>query len=110
MSETKRLKLSIIEVGQVQEIQGKTGAFSKLSFKAKNGDGKELSYAVFTKALFEAIKQGETIDAEVEPTSKEMPDGNTIINRNIKQIFKDGQPVAVKGRGWQQGGTPEQFK
>jgi hypothetical protein len=85
-----RIKLTITEVKEVQLV-GERGA-QKLAFKAKSPDGKELEYFTFRTSLFDEIKKGAEIDAEVEVKTREYGDA-TFVNRQVSQIYKDGQPI-----------------
>lgn len=101
-----RIKLQVTEVSEPKEV-GQKGA-KKLSLKAKSPDGKELSYFTFRTSIFEFVKKDASLDAEVEVKTREY-DGNTYTDRQINQIFIDGNPVGGQARQWQgRGDTPEQ--
>lgn len=100
----ERKKLTVTEVKQ-DELTGKDGrTYTKLSFKAINGDNTDLWYFTFSKALFDTIKVGAVLDAEVEVSENQYG-----TNRKVTQIYKDGQPVGNKG-GRSFGRSPEQEK
>jgi len=106
-AETKRIKLKVIEVKDRQPI-GDKGAI-KLAFKAK-ADDEEHWYYTFRSSLFETIEegQGETLEADVE--IKETEQWGT--QRDVKQIYVEGQPVGGKKQGgWQpRGKSPEELE
>ncbi|MDD5220257.1 MAG: hypothetical protein PHV11_06810 [Candidatus Bipolaricaulis sp.] len=103
---SERKKLTISEVKEQQPI-GDKGAI-KLAFLAKDGEDSNLWYLTFSKALFDNIKAGAVIDAEVEVSEREY-NGNKYTDRKVTQIYKDGQPVGNKGQfGRGYGRSPEQ--
>ncbi len=93
-----RLILKVTEVSEPKEF-GNKGS-KKLVFKAKNPEGKELSYLTYRTTLFESIKVGAEIDAEVEIKTREY-EGNTYTDRQVSQIFVDGQPLGGQKKQWQ---------
>ena len=98
----ERKNLTITEVKSVEKV-GKNQT-PKLSFKAKDGD-KELWYFSFRTSLFEAIKEGQTVNADVETEQR-----GEYTNRRIVQIYVDGQPVVSKGSGRSYGKSPEELE
>jgi len=90
MSERKNLK--ILEVKPAQNVGQKQ--IPKLSFKASD-DGAEYMYFTFKRNVFDLIKEGEVIEADVE-TSSHWYDGQEYWDRKVTQVYKDGQPVNVK--------------
>jgi len=100
----ERKTLTITQVEEVKKVGDKQ--IPKLSFKAKDGD-KELSYFTFKSSLFELIKVGQTINAEVETSTREW-EGNEYTDRRVVQVYVDGQPVNVKG-GYR-GKSPEELE
>jgi len=99
---SERKNLTIIQVKEIQKVGDKQ--LPKLSFTAKDGD-KELSYFTFRPTLFDLIKEGQTISADVETEVK-----GEYTNRKVVQIYVDGQPVAVKrGEGYR-GKSPEELE
>jgi hypothetical protein len=100
---SERKNLTITEVGQITSGDRKDGKgkWQSLPFKAKDGD-KELSYSTFRTSLFDAIKQGATIQAEVEVKQE-----GDWINRRVVQIYVEGQPIGVKGQ--YRGKSPEEL-
>ena len=101
---SERKNLTITEVGQITSGDRKDGKgkWQSLPFKAKDGD-KELSYSTFRTSLFDAIKQGATIQAEVEVKQE-----GDWINRRVAQIYVEGQPIGVKGQ--YRGKSPEEIE
>jgi hypothetical protein len=91
--EITRKKLTVISADEPRPYGSKGGTLVK--FKAKNGDGKELTFTVFSKSLFEYIKPGAELDCEIDTSSREH-EGNTYTDRTITQIFIGGEPVAQK--------------
>jgi hypothetical protein len=103
MSERKTLTIT-----QVKEIErfGADNQGQKLVFRAKEGNA-ESEYITFKRNLFDKIKVGETINADVETSTKEWG-GQPHTEHRITQIYVEGQPVAVK-RGYQ-GKSPEELE
>ena len=104
-----REQLKIIEVKDIQKV-GEKGA-ELLKFKAQGPDGKELWFQTFRKSLFDAIKAGVSIDADIEVKTEER-NGTEYTNRQVSQIYRGGQPVAVKGQfqGYRNSGkSPEEI-
>ena len=104
-----REALTIIEIKDVKEV-GTKGA-QVLAFKARGPDGKELWYSTFRKSLFDAIKPGESIAADVEVKTQER-EGATFTNRQVNRVYVGEQPVAVKGQfqGYRNSGkSPEEI-
>lgn len=107
---SERIKLIVTEAKEPQEV-GSKGA-KKLTFKGKSPDGTILSYFTFKTSLFEYIKKNAELDAEVEVKSREV-DGNTYVDRQVQQLFVNGQPVgSVKGEfkpgGYSRQSNPEE--
>ena len=104
-----REALTIIEIKDVKEV-GTKGA-QVLAFKARGKDGKELWYSTFRRSLFDAIKPGRSIAADVEVKTQER-EGATFTNRQVNQVYVGEQPVAVKGQfqGYRNSGkSPEEI-
>jgi len=102
MIERKTLVVTSVEpIKKVGERQ-----VPKLSFKAKDGD-KELSYFTFRQSLFDMVKPGQTISADVDTKTREY-EGNTYTDRAVVQIYRDGQPIAAKP-GFRAGKSPEEL-
>ena len=76
-----------------QPIQSMYGA-GKDKPMLKFKDDKGIEYAVFKPELFDLIKAGETIQAEVQV--KESTNPNYPDNHNIFNIFQDGKPTIQK--------------
>jgi hypothetical protein len=101
MSERK-----ILTITQVEEVK-KVGdrQIPKLSFRAREGDNELAAiYFTFRPNLFEAIKEGQIIIADVETEQK-----GEYTNRKVTQIYAKGQPIAVK-RGEYRGKSPEELE
>ena len=90
-----REQLKIIEVKDVKPV-GSKGA-ELLAFKAQGKDGKALWYQTFRRSLFDSIKVGATIAADVEVKTQER-EGATFTNRQVSQVYVGEQPMAVKGQ------------
>ena len=80
-----RKTLTITQVDEIKKVGDKQ--IPKLSFKAKDGD-KELTYFTFKSSLFEAIKEGQTISADVEIKTREW-EGQEYTDRRVVQIYVD---------------------
>lgn len=103
----ERKNLTITGVEEIKKVGAKQ--IPKLSFKAKDGD-KELSYFTFKSSLFESIKEGQTINADVEVSTREW-EGQGYTDRRIVQIYVDGQPLGGKGGGQSyRGKSPEELE
>ena len=102
MPERKTLK--ILEAKPVEKV-GRNQT-PKLSFKASDGE-KELWYFSFRNSLFDAIKQGETIDADVETSTREW-DGQEYTDRKVVQVYVNGQPLG--GQKAYRGKSPEEIQ
>lgn len=92
----ERIKLTVKETSEPREV-GSKGA-KKLQFKASGPDGKELTYFTFSTRLFEYIRNGETIDCDIDTTTRDH-EGNTYTDRKLVQIYENGQPVMVQQQG-----------
>ena len=97
----ERKTLTITQVNDIQKVGEKQ--IPKLSFKAKDADG-EFLYSTFRSSLFDAIKQGSVIDAEVDVKQ----DGDWI-NRRVVQIYVNGQPIGGQKQGFR-GKSPEELE
>jgi hypothetical protein len=102
---SERKNLTITQVNEVQKVGDKQ--IPKLSFKAKDGD-KELTFFTFKTSLFDLIKQGQAINADVETSSREW-DGQTYTDRKVVQVYVDGQPVSGKPQQGYRGRSPEEL-
>lgn len=103
----QRIKLSVIEVKDPQEI-GDKGA-KKLVFKARNPEGKELQYFTFNQKLFPHIMKDTELDADVDTSNREY-NGETYTDRKIVQVYVGNEPVTGKpGGGWK-GKSPEELE
>ena len=100
-----RQKLTISHVGEPQAV-GDKGA-QKVTLKAKGEDGKELQYYTFSKSLVPFLKIGETVEALVTVSQREVGDA-IYTDRKITEIYIDGQPVSSKGQGGKPGFQPYQ--
>jgi len=102
----ERKNLTVTEVKEIQRF-GADNQGQKLSFKARDGDT-ELLYITYKRSFFDKIKQGETISADVEVSTREW-EGQTYTDRKIVQIYVDGQPVSSKGTQYR-GKSPEELE
>ncbi|MGD0794944.1 MAG: hypothetical protein ABR958_05055 [Dehalococcoidales bacterium] len=106
----ERCKLKVIEVKEPRQV----GQAEVLEFLATGDPGnKTLKYGAWTKILYEYIKKGAVIDAEIETkiSDKTDPGGEHYVSRRIMQLYIDGQPVIKKagtGRAW--GKSPEEIR
>jgi len=100
----ERKTLTITEVNEIQKVGDKQ--IPKLSFKARGNEAEEaISYFTFKSSLFDYIKTGQTITADVETEQR-----GEYTNRRIVQVYKDGQPVVSKGQGRSYGKSPEELE
>lgn len=113
MAIENKVKLNVTTVSEPKEV-GTKGA-KKLSFKATAADGKEYSYQSFSTRLFDYIKTGAAIEADVDTSSHEY-ENNIYTDRKVTQIYVNGQPVMAANTGTGKGGnynrnqlTPEQW-
>lgn len=102
----ERKNLTITQVNEIQKVGNKQ--IPKLSFRARENDN-ELAgmYFTFKSSLFELIKEGQTITADVETSTREW-EGNTYTDRKITQVYVDGQPVS--GKSQYRGKSPEELE
>jgi len=96
-----KIKLTITEVKESIKV-GDKGA-EKLSFKAKDPDGKDYWYFTFSKRLFSSIQKDKEIEADVDISSHDF-EGNTYIDRKVTEVYVDGKSVAPKSSGGYGGG------
>lgn len=97
----ERIKLTVTEVGEPKEVGDRK--IPKLTFKAKNSEGQELTYFTFFRALFPHIISGAEIEAQIETTTRQHETG-TYIDRKVVQLYVGGEPVINAGKGQQGGG------
>lgn len=100
---SERKSLTITQVEEVKKVGDKQ--IPKLSFRAREG-ANELAaiYFTFKSNLFELIKEGQTINADVETEQR-----GEYTNRKIVQIYVDGQPTGGKKEGYR-GKSPEELE
>jgi len=104
---SERKNLTIIEVKPIKKIGDKQ--IPKLSFRASDGE-RELEYHTFRSSLFDAVKAGEAIDADIEIKTREW-EGETYTDRRVVQIYVDGQPLGGKKSGqFYRGKSPEELE
>jgi len=103
---TERKNLTITQVEEIKKV-GKN-QIPKLPFKAKEGDT-ELLYFTFKGNLFEFIKEGQIINADVETSNRDW-EGTTYTDRRVVQIYIDGQPIAQKRGDFYRGKSPEELE
>jgi len=100
----ERKNLTITEVNEIQKVGDKQ--IPKLSFKARGNEAEEaISYFTFKSSLFDYIKIGQTITADIETEQR-----GEYTNRRIVQVYKDGQGVVSKGQGRSYGKSPEELE
>jgi hypothetical protein len=104
---TERSKLTILEVKDPRPV----GQAELLPFIAAGPDQKALQYGCWTKTLYEYIKKGAVIDADIETkvSDKVDPNGVNYVSRRVVQLYADGGTVLKKqliGRSY--GKTPEE--
>lgn len=97
---TERKNLTIIEVEEIKKVGDKQ--IPKLSFLASDGET-DHRYFTFRPTLFEAIKVGQIINADIETEQK-----GEYTNRKVVQIYLDGQAIGGKKDGYQ-GKSPEEL-
>ncbi len=101
---SERKNLTITQVEEIKKV-GKNQV-PKLSFRAKDGD-KEYTYFTFKSSIFDLIKTGQTINADVETTNREW-EGNQYTDRRVVQVYVDGQPIGGQKQGYR-GKSPEEL-
>jgi hypothetical protein len=98
------MKLVITAIQDIKKGPRKdgNGEWQLLKFSAKNPAGEEHVYTIFNKtSLFPEIIMGATIDCDVETKTEPGKDaGTTFTDRNVTQIFRDGQPVGGQKKTW----------
>jgi hypothetical protein len=100
----ERHNLTITEVRQPRQV----GQAEVLEFVATNSNNKPFKYGVWSKPLYQHIKQGAVIDAEVDIkiSDKLDPNGQPYENRKVTQIYVNNEPVLKKAKAWG-GHSPE---
>ena len=99
----ERKNLTITQVNEIQKVGDKQ--VPKLSFRAREGDSELAAiYFTFKTSLFELIKEGQTINADIETEIR-----GDYTNRKVVQIYVDGQPVSSKGTQYR-GKSPEELE
>jgi len=99
----ERKNLTITQVNEIQKVGDKQ--VPKLSFRAREGDSELAAiYFTFKTSLFELIKEGQTINADIETEIR-----GDYTNRKVVQIYIDGQPVSSKGTQYR-GKSPEELE
>jgi len=99
---SERKSLTITQVEEIKKVGDKQ--IPKLSFTIKGQEEKH-SYFTFRPSLFEAIKEGQTISADIETEIR-----GEYTNHKVVQIYVDGQPVSSKGTGRSYGKSPEELE
>jgi len=100
---TERKTLTITQVEEVKKVGDKQ--IPKLTFRAKDGEN-ELTYFTFKSSLFDFIKTGNTISADIDVATRDYQ-GNTYTDRRVVQVYQDGQPISQKGY---RGKSPEELE
>ena len=90
-------KLTVLDIKETRSV----GNSKVTDFMAKGEDEKTLKYSFWGDTFGQHIKKDAVIEADVEMKESDKTDaeGNHFINRTIKQIYVDGQPVSVKKPG-----------
>ena len=100
---TERKNLTITQVEEIKKVGDKQ--IPKLSFRAREGNNELAAiYFTFKPSLFELIKEGQTISADIEIEQR-----GEYTNRKVVQIYLDGQPVSSKGTGRSYGKSPKNW-
>ena len=98
-----RQKLTVKEVLEPKPIGDKGAVLQE--FIATDG----LKYGTFSKTLASHIKVGAELDVEVEESKRDYQ-GNTYIDRRIKDIFENGQSVKGQQKQWgYRGKSPDEL-
>ncbi|PPD57369.1 hypothetical protein [Dehalogenimonas etheniformans] len=112
--QVKRLKLLVVGSPVDKTFQGQNGAVPKVEFTAVMAGVQSRPQSPFectAKALFEHIKDGAELDADVEFSKFVTAGGQEYPHRKVIQLYDDGQPVkdGSKGKGgWARGSSPEE--
>lgn len=106
---TERKKLAISQVKEIEKVGQRQ--IPKLKFRAADGEGKESWYETFKSTLFDLIKPGQTIEADVDTSTHEY-DGQQYTDRRVVQMYVNGQPVSGKmgSQGGYRGKSPEELE
>ena len=96
----ERKNLTITQVEEVKKV-GENN-IPKLSFRVE-GQEERHSYFTFRPRLFELIKEGQIIEADIETSVH-----GDYTNHKVTQIYKDGQPAIGRGRSY--GKSPEELE
>lgn len=94
---TGRMPITVTKVEEVREVGDKHAKL--LEFKGTVSDGSEITFETFKTNIFERIKVGAKLDAEVETTER-----GQYIHRRVNQLFENGQAVGGQrggGGNWQ---------
>ena len=102
INDSGRKKLTIVTLLEKRKV----GEAEVQEFTAKvEGEEATGKHGVWSKVLYEYIKEGATLDCDVvtKKSEKSDPDGNPYWNRKISQIYIDGKPIAQSSskQGWQ---------
>ena len=112
MAERKTLKTTKVNEPTTHDRKDNKGTFQVMEFLADDGEKKGLKFKSLNPAIFEAIKDSldGALECDVDYSEREWQ-GDTITDRRVVQVYKDGQPIAQKGRyGQSYGKSPEQMK
>jgi hypothetical protein len=89
----ERYKLTVVEV----KVPRQVGQVEVLEFLATGGpENKTLKYCAWNKSLYEHIKKGAVLDAEVETKISDKTD--SYISRKVTQLYINGQMVELSRR------------
>ncbi len=92
INDSGRKKLTIVKLLEKRRV----GDAEVQEFTAKvEGEDATGKHGVWSKALYEYIKESTTIDCDVvtKKSDKNDPDGNPYWNRRVSQIYVDGKPA-----------------
>ncbi len=98
INDSGRKKLIIVKLLEKRKV----GDAEVQEFTAKiEGEEATGKHGVWSKVLYEYIKEGITLDCHVvtKKSEKPDPDGNPYWNRKVTQIYVDDKAVATKGQG-----------
>lgn len=104
----ERKKLTVKGVEEIKRGTSKASGkpYEILTFSATDDTGKEMVFKTLTTSLFPMITPGAVLDAEFEVKDSEQYG----VERNLRQIYKDGQPASAPKGGGYRGKSPEELE
>jgi hypothetical protein len=99
---TYRAKLTVKKV--LEPVKAREGPAEVLPFLDHEGK----RYGVWDSAFKPYITEGAQLDADVSESTRAGQDGQQFVNRNITQLYIEGQPVKLRVRGGG-GASPQQI-